>query len=185
MSGGCMDDVIGKLTAAQALQLVERLTRRGGELREAVIAEALELLADVDIDETAGEVFTALDCIDVQDCWDRSGSSRHGYTSPDEAAAELIEEELQSFVDQVERYHQLGMIEQEARSCAGIVAGLYRYDKESKTEFRQWSEDVAGDCAGALLGDWRERNPAKAAIGTMRALLAERCPQWVEWLDRK
>jgi hypothetical protein len=185
MSDGHIDDPIRKLTAAQALELVERLSRRGGELKEAVIAGAMNLLAEVDIDETADEVFAALDSIDVQDCWDRSGSSRDGYTSPDEAATELIEEELQPFVDQVERYHQLGMPEQEALYCIGVIIGLYRYDRQSKTGFREWSEDIAGDCAGCLLHEWRQRNPAEAGINAMRELLVERCPEWVKWLDEK
>ena len=97
-----MADVISKLKAEQALKIVERLGRKGGKLREAVLAEAMNVLTEIDLDETAEEVVTLLEFIDVQDCWDRSGSSRDGYTSPDEAAAEIIEEELQRFFDQVE-----------------------------------------------------------------------------------
>jgi hypothetical protein len=185
MSDARRDDVIRNLTGAQALELVARLSRRSASLRDAVIAEAISLLAEVDIDETAAEVFTTLDCIDVQDCWDRSGRSRHGYTSPDEAATELIEDGLQPFVEQVESYHQLGMLEQEAHYCAGVISGLYRYDRESKTEFRQWSEDIAGECAGNILDEWRGRNPAEAGIGAMRSSLAERCPEWAKWLVEK
>jgi len=90
-----MDDVISKLTAEQALKIVERLGRKGGKLRKAVLTETMNVLTEIDLDETADEVFTLLESIDVQDCWDRSGSSRYDYTSPDEAAAEMIEEELQ------------------------------------------------------------------------------------------
>jgi hypothetical protein len=178
-----MRDVICKLTAAQSLELVERLCRRGGKLREAVIAEATNLLGGVDIDETADEVFAGLESINVEECWDRCGSSRHGYTSPDEAATELIEEALQPFVDQVERYHQLGMLAQEARYCTGIISGLCRYERESKTRFREWSEDIARDCAALLLEQWRKRNPAEAGIKAMRELIAERCPDLVKSLD--
>ena len=55
----------------------------------------MNVLTEIELDKTADEVFVVLDSIDVQDCWDRSGSSREGYTSPDEAATEIIEEELQ------------------------------------------------------------------------------------------
>jgi len=89
------------------------------------------------LDGTADEVSVVLDSIDVQDCWDRSGSSRDDYTSPDEAAAEIIEEELQPFFDQVERYHELGMPEQEGAYCMGVIFGIYRYEQESKSEFRE------------------------------------------------
>jgi hypothetical protein len=86
---------------------------KGGEIREVVLLEVKNLLMAVDEDETADEVFCVLDSIDVQDCWDRSGSSRHGYTEPSEAAVELVEEELQPFYDQAKRYRELGMAEQE------------------------------------------------------------------------
>lgn len=50
--------------------------------------------------------------VEVHDCWDRAGSSRDGCTSPDEAAVELMEEELQPCFDQMKRYHDLGMRKQ-------------------------------------------------------------------------
>jgi len=177
-----MDDVTSKLTAEQALKILERLSRRGGKLREAVVAEAMNVLTGIDLDDTADEVFIVLDSIDVQDCWDRSGSSRHGYTSPDEAATEIIEEELRPFFDQVERYHQLGMPEQEAAYCKGVILGIYRYERESKSEFKEWSVDIPAECAGFLLDNWRKRNRAKASINAMHEFIRERCPEWDRWL---
>ena len=109
-----MYDAIKKLTPEQALEVVMRLSDKGGAIREAVVAESRNVLSEVDLDEIAEDVFVVLDSIDVQDCWDRAGGSRDGYTSPEEAAVELIEEELQPFFDQAERYHELGMTEEEA-----------------------------------------------------------------------
>jgi hypothetical protein len=149
--GARMDDVIGKLTPEQAMKIVERLARKGGKIREAVVTEAMNVLTEIDLAGTAEEVFDSLDSIDVQDCWDRSGASRDGYTSPDEAAAQIIDEELQPFLDQVERYHELGMFEQETAHCMGVILGIYRYERESKSEFRTWCTDVPSECAGFLL----------------------------------
>jgi hypothetical protein len=180
-----MDDVISKLTAEQALKVIERLGRKGGKMREAVITEAMNVLTEIDLVETADEVFVVLDSIDVQNCWDRSGGTRDGYTSPDEAAAEIIEEELQPFFDQVERYHELDMPEQEATYCMGVVFGIYRYERESKSEFRDWSVDIPAECAGLLLDKWRERNRDKASINVMHQFVRERCPEWAKWLKGK
>ena len=182
-SGGRMDDMISKLTAEQALKILERLGRKGGKIREAVVTEAMNVLTEIDLDETADEVFVALDAIDVQDCWDRSGSSRDGYTSPDEAAVEIIEEKLQPFFDQVERYHELGMPEQEAAYCMGVIFGIYRYQRESTSEFSEWSVDIPTECAGLLLDRWRERNREKASINAMHEFIRERCPEWAKWLE--
>jgi hypothetical protein len=113
--------------------------------------------------------------------WD---SHSDGYTSPDEAAVELMEEELQPFVDQAKRYHELDMRKQERDYCAGVILGLYRYEKESKSEFRNWSEDLPLDSAGWLRDEWRERNADKAMRDTMDEFIRERCPGWAKNLCR-
>jgi hypothetical protein len=177
-----MSDLIGKLTAEQALRIVERLCRKGGEICEAVVAEAMDLLVEFSLDETADKVFDALDLVDIQDCWDQSRSLRDGNASPDEAAVDIIEEELQPFFDQVERYHELGMLEQEATYCMAVILGIYRFEHESKSEFKQLAEDIPAECAGNLLEEWRTRNPGQAGIDVMYAFIRERCPKWASWL---
>ena len=61
--GTSSDDVIGKLTAEQALRIVQQLSRGGGAIGEAVRAEAMNVLTGVDWDETAEEVFSTLDSL--------------------------------------------------------------------------------------------------------------------------
>jgi len=180
-----MTDVISMLTAEQALMIVSRLCRTGGILRDAVVAEAMSVLTEIDVDTIADEVFVALDSIDVQDCWDRSGRSRDGYTSPDEAAAEIVEEELQPYLDQIERYRALAMPEQELAFCMGVLLGIYRYPKESKSEFSEWSIDIPAECAGLLMDQWRKRHKGGAAVGAMEAFIRARCPEWTRSLKDK
>jgi len=181
-----MDDVIKKkLTAEQALEVVKRLNEKGGEIREVVLLEVKNLLMAVDVDETADEVFCVLDSIDVRDCWDRSGSSRHGYTEPSQAAVELVEEELHPFYDQAKRYREMGMAEQETTYCMGVILVIYRYEHESKSEFREWCVDVPIECAGYLLDMWQERNQGTASAEAMDEFIRHRCPKWAKYLIRK
>ena len=177
-----MDDLIKKLTAEQALEVVKRLSEKGDEIGEALLAEARNLLTAVSVENTADEVFCVLDSIDVQDCWNRSGRTRHGYTEPSEAAVELVEEELQPFYDQAARYQELGMAEQKTTYCMGVILGIYRYEHESKSEFRKWCEDVPIECAGYLLNTWRERNQETAAARAMNEFIQSRCPKWARFL---
>lgn len=179
-----MDDVIKKLTAEQALGVVKRLYEKGGKIRKAVLAEARNLLTAVDLDETADEVFCVLDSIDVQDYWGRSGKTRYGYTEPSEAAVELVEEELQPFYDQAARYQELGMAEQETTYSMGVILGIYRYEHESKSEFREWAEDVPIECTGYLLDKWRKRNQRTASSQAMNDFIQSRCPKWAKYLIR-
>jgi hypothetical protein len=153
-----------------------------------VLFEVKNLLMAVDVDETADEVFCVLDSIEVQDCWDRSGSSRHGYTEPSEAAVELVEEELQPFYDQAKRYRELSMAEQETTYCMGVILGIYRYEHESKSEFREWCVDVPLECAGYagyLLDTWHERPQDTASAEAMDEFIERRCPKWANYLIPK
>jgi hypothetical protein len=177
-----MTDVIGKLTAEQALEVVERLCRKGGDIRDAIVAEAMKVLTEFSLDDIAEAVFDALDLIDVQDCLDQADSPRDGDTSPREAALDIIELDLQPFVDQVERYHELGLPEQEATYCMAVILGAYRFEHESKSEFRKLAADIPAGCAGSLMEDWRRRNPQQAGIDAMYAFIRERCPKWANWL---
>lgn len=179
-----MDNVTQRLTPQQALAVLMRLSNKGGAIGEAVLAEARYVLSAIDLNQIADGVFFVLDSIDVQDCWDRAGSSRDGYTSPDEAAVELIEEELQTYFDQAGRYHELAMREEAAIYCMGVILGIYRYEHESKSAFREWAVDIPIECAGALLAAWRERGQDSGAAATMDAFIEGRCPNWAARLYR-
>jgi hypothetical protein len=64
-SGATMDDVISKLTAEEGLKIIERLARNGGAIEDAVANEAMSVLADIELDATADDIFAVLDAIDV------------------------------------------------------------------------------------------------------------------------
>ncbi len=48
-----MQDVIKKLSTEQALEVVKRLSGRGGKIQEAVLAEARDVLSEIELDETS------------------------------------------------------------------------------------------------------------------------------------
>jgi hypothetical protein len=183
---GTMDDLISRLTAEQATKVLERLGRKEGPVGEAVVAEVKNLLSEsespeiVDVHEVADDVFCALNSVDVEDCWDQSGCSRYGYTSPDEAAEQIVEAELQQFFDQTEEYHKLGLLDLEATYCMGVLLGIYRYERESKSEFRSWCKGIPGLYADLLLTQWQERTKGTAAIPAVRNFVRERCPEWTK-----
>lgn len=179
-----MRDEVKNLTPGQALEVVLRLSAKEGAIRNAVLAEAKAVLSEIDLDAIAEDVFFALDSVDVQDCWDRAGGSRDGYTSPDQAAADLIGEELRPFFDQAGRYHELGMPEEEATYRKGAILGIYRYEHEAKSEFRELAVDIPIDCAGALLSEWRERGQDSVSTAAMDAFIRKRCPKWAGHLIR-
>jgi hypothetical protein len=180
-----MSDVAGKITAEQALLIVERLCRKGGDVRDAIVAEAISLLSEFTLDEIADEVFDALDLIDIQDCRDLAASRGGSRAATAEAVVDVIEEELQPFFDQTERYHDLALIAQEATYCMGVLAGIYRFEQESEAEIKRLAGDLPREYAGALLDDWRKRNTDKAGAEAMEGFVRERCPKWAGWVGKE
>ena len=96
-----MSDLISKLSDDQAVEVLERLVAGGADMARRVEAEAKLVLAALDSDEVADDVFAELDSIAVEDCWDMAGSRRDGYMSAEDAAAYLIEEAVQPFANRV------------------------------------------------------------------------------------
>jgi hypothetical protein len=180
-----MTDILDKLTGDQALIIVRSLAAKGGAISEAVLAAAKDVLMTVDIEDVGDDVYFALDLIDVEDLWDRAGSSRDGYMDEVEAATELLEDEFEPFFDQVDRYHELDMRGQERDYCMGVVLGAYRYVKESNSEFRNWCEDLPVECVGELLDRWRTRTPDLSFRASMNDFIRARCPGWAEYLIKK
>lgn len=171
--------VVQILSSDQALAILHRLVAKGGDIADAIAAEAVALLSEVDCETVANEVYLMLDSIDVQDCWDRSGKHRQGYVHEDEVAYELIQEALRPFDDQIAQYRQSEMEPQELQYTQGVVVGLYRYHKESGSEFKDWCVDLPESFAQEILESWHKRqtkNPE--ALQAMAVYLEERCPDW-------
>ena len=177
-----MDNLFAQLTPGQALAVVRQLSEREGDIRPAVTEETKRFLEAVDRDETAEEVFYVLDIIDVQDLWDTSGAGSGGYLSPDEAVAEIVESELKPFFDQVERYQQLRMFPQAQTHCMGVLQGIYRFNEESRSEFRQWAEDIPLECFRDFLDKWRRGGEVANSATDMNEFIRQSCPNWAKYV---
>jgi len=112
-----LKDILANITSDQAVQILKTLWEKRSDVREIIVSEAERLLVPVDPDEIAEDVFFILESIDVHELWDRSGSHRDGYTSSEDMAMEMVEEELDSFSDEIVRYHNLGLHEEEKLYC--------------------------------------------------------------------
>ena len=175
-----MKDILLNISPEQAHSILEKLWDRGGDIQKTIHIEAENILLSVDIDDVAHDVFFALDFIDVHELWDRSGANRDGYISPEEMAMEMIEDELSQFCDQIENYHNLEMYEEERIYCMGVLKGLYIYEKESKSEFKDWATDIPGECFNSILDNWQGRVLKDGHILEMDSFLKEVCPDWIK-----
>lgn len=174
-----MDQIVAALNEPQKTELIRRLHERGGDVRQALVEEAGNVLKDVDLHQVAEEVFTDLDMIQVETLWDNSGPTRDGYISPEDEALDLIEHELEPHVQQVWDYLQLDM-EIEARTyLKGLLLGLYRYDHESDSEFKDWAADIPINLFGTLLDGWRKKTGNFSRNTEIDSFCQQMCPKWI------
>ncbi|MFZ2658640.1 MAG: hypothetical protein WAX69_27150 [Victivallales bacterium] len=161
------NNLIDGMSPEQALKILKRLARSSPKIKKQIEIEAKKNLKEIDIEAICDDVYLALDGIDVEEFWDRSGSTRHGYSAPEDMAVEMIEEELMPYNEEVIRLFEMGMTREAKLYCMGVLKGIYRYNQESKSEFKDWAEDVPGECFGYLLGAWRERTTDEDDIREM------------------
>ena len=172
---------IDRISPEQALEILRRLARNDSKIKKRIEKEAEEILKDVDVEEICGEVYSALDGIDVEELWERSGPSRHGYSGPEDMAVEMMEEELEPFSSEVLKYLEMGMANEAMLYCMGVLKGIYQYEQESKSEFKDWAADIPGECFGDLLLEWKKRSGDPTDLKKMGEFIERECSKWAKW----
>lgn len=180
--------ILESISGSDALLLLKVLADRDQNLAKEIDAVARELLGRVEIDEIAAQVQMELELLHVEDVWDRAGATRYGYVDPGDSAWEMFDEALERFREEVRKYKQRSMLKESELFCHGILKGIYDFDKESSTEFKQWAADAPGEYFGQILDDWKKLVEGRPSLSSMRDFLQSHCPDWAEWamksLDR-
>lgn len=174
------NDIFDKISPNAALSILRQLTKTDKNLKKIIIELAENLFKDVDVDEIRDNVFFALDGIDVHELWDRSGSKSDGYTSPEEMSIEMFEEELEPFIQEMQRLLDLKMHQEAKLYCMGILKGIYQYEEDSKSEFKEWAADVSGESFGDILRVWGKNRNDKDK-NEMKDFIKKEFPTWSEW----
>lgn len=173
--------ILDKISGEEALTILRQLAKNDPKIGKQIEKEAEKLLKKVDLEEICEDVYSVLDGIDVEELWDRSGASRYGYSSPEDMAVEMMEEELEPYNKEVVKYLELGMAKEAKLYCMGVLKGIYQYEQESKSEFKDWAADVAGECFGYLLEEWKKRINNKDDLIEIDKFLEKECSKWAKW----
>ncbi|RLG15017.1 MAG: hypothetical protein DRN71_02330 [Candidatus Nanohalarchaeota archaeon] len=158
-------NVFDEISAGDAFSILKTLAEEDVKIAERIEQIAMEYLHGVDIEDVADEVFSDLDCINVEDVWDQSGSKRDGYVDPNDKAWEFFEEALEPFLEKIRRYLKLSMYADAKNYCLGILKGIYMFENEATTEFADWVVDAPCENFGLVLNEWKEgqKNPKYVA----------------------
>jgi len=176
-----LDAILQALRGDDALVILHRLADRNPQWAKVIEDAARDLLDVVDSDDVAAEVLAELECLSIEDVWDRAGPRRDGYSDLGEVAAEMIGEAVEPFDNEIERLIGLGMQVQADRLFRGILCGLYNFGSAPPTPFRDEAADSIRDQFGTGLLNWRKRLPDRATRPQLDAFLTDFCPKWADW----
>ncbi|MCK4666191.1 hypothetical protein KAU33_05555 [Candidatus Dependentiae bacterium] len=154
-------NIFDAISAEDAFTILKILAEKDINIAKEIEQITKEYLSKVDLDEIALDVYYELDGLDVEELWDKSGSSRYGYVEPADQAWDMIEELLEPFLEKLRKYRKLSMNKEAKFYCMGILKGIYKYEKESTSEFKDWAVDIPGECFETVVNDWKKncKNP--------------------------
>ena len=171
-------EIINQLSPDDALAVLKTLARDDESLAARIAEVATAHLSEVDPEDVAFELYHELDSLEVEEIWDRAGPSRHGYVSPGEAADEAVDEILKPYLGELEKYQVLGMKAEANRTCMGLLLGLYRFEDQSASSFKEWAPDTAGIFADAVVDAWKAGSPSRADVKALKAFIEEELSGW-------
>jgi len=178
---GSTPNVLESLTGDDALAILKVLGARDRRLALEIEAIAKERFSSVEMDAIAADVVMGLESLVVEDVWDRSGSKRDGYVDPGEAAWEMFEETLQPIRDEVGKYQRLSMLQEADLVCQGILKGIYDFERECSSEYKECAPDAPAEYFGRVLDDWKKLFGQRPSVERMTEFLKTHCPEWAAW----
>jgi len=94
----------------------------------------------------------------------RSGRTQYGYVDPGDAAWEMFEEALNPFIDEMKKNQKRALPAVAKAYCIGIIKGLWRFDEESISDFKDWVTDAPGEYVDTVFDEWKKGDPSDEDI---------------------
>ncbi len=174
-------EIIDQLSANDALSILRTLADGDEQLARRIAEMALARWSEVDPAEEAAVLYDELNLLEVEEVWDRSGSTRNGYVDPGEAADEMVDEVIEPYLAQLKKYQKLGLNTQANKMCMGLLLGLYQFEYESTSEFKDWAPDAASNFAWVVVDTWKAGSPSRADIKAVKKFIEEELGGWQVW----
>lgn len=176
-------DILDHLSPDDALAVLRALSRDedlAPRIRQVATAhlEADAPHDEEDVGAIAEEIRWELEQLEVEEVWDKAGPTRHGYVDPSEAADEMMGRVLEPYLEEMSRYQRLGMGQEAAYLCMGLITGLYQFEHQSETEFKNWASDLPTGHAELVLSNWLDGRPAPDLVKAMRAFVENDLYRW-------
>ncbi|HWQ66596.1 MAG TPA: hypothetical protein VN372_06975 [Methanospirillum sp.] len=160
-------DFLSTLTDNQAHLVLIHLLRDNPSLTDEAVAIARDLISGIDEEEIADQVCSALSDLDVHQLWEESGGKHDGYVDPYEHSYTMMEEIIEPYCDEMERYLDREMQGEARAFCRGIIRGVCVYMHEEGGEFADWAVDNEDGLTYDVIERWKEKCPDPDLIRDM------------------
>ena len=170
--------IIKQLSSQEALAILNVLAKEDKRLAQRIAELALARLGEVKAEEVAEAVYSELDALTPEEVWDRAGRKRQGYVEPIEAAYQMLDETLDPHLEQLKKYQALGLSAQANQLCMGLLWALYRFERESASEFKNWAVDAPGECAQTVIKAWQAGRPGKKDKAELKQFADDELTFW-------
>ncbi len=177
--------ILDDISAEHAYEILKRLADEDAKISKRIEELAFEYLREVDPDDVADGVFHDLDSLEVEDVWDKSGGTRHGYVDPYELASEMFEEVLEPYLEELRKFQKLSMDNEAKLHCMGILKGIYKFKKEATTEFQDWAADDPHVYFIQVFEEWRKGNNDPKNLEDMDEFMKKEFPKWYKDIVKK
>jgi hypothetical protein len=166
-----MTKFIQTLSADEAALVLRDMLDNDPMLLKQTYETAVKIAGNINADDIMNDVFCSLNSLDEDTLSGRSGRTQYGYVDPGDAAWEMFEEELDTFIDEMNKNQKRGLPGAAKIYCIGIIKGLMQYDKESSSIFYDWVQDAPGEYVDTVIDEWRKGKPTDEDIAEVMRIV--------------
>ena len=148
--------LLDSLSAGQAQSVLMRLVCDDPALAARAEGIARDLLKVIDSVEIAGILCDDLSALKIEEVWKTSGRTREGYIYPSERAWDMMDEVIESYKEEMLRYLRRGMLEESRIYCSGILLGLRKFQRDSRSDLLEEAPDYCDDTFESIREEWEE-----------------------------
>src|SRR5437867_10875855 len=171
--------LIERMQPEEATRVLQRLLAAHPELEMEAEGVAKSLLRAADFEVIADDICDAIQSLGYEQLQGRAGRQAWGYVEPDQAAADILNETIAPFLDDLKRRVDLGLQEEALEQCKGLVLGCYRLEKDGGGDLVQYAPEFPGETAACALEIWRDgaTRPGKRTIFS-NEFIEQFVPEW-------
>ena len=92
----------------------------------------------------------------------------------------MFEEVLEPFLEELKKYQGLSMDVEAKKCCMGILKGIYKFEKESNSEYKDWAVDAPKDFFRSILSDWKKGCKNKKDVQEIEEFVKKNFQGWYQ-----